>query len=324
MAPSATSNTESSQPERQSAWAAKICVAWAPSRTAIFETGRLLNEAKADLNQHGAWLPLLRSKQLPFSERWAQFLMYIANSERLSNPNLSSYLPANVRTLYAISRMPEKSFQERLRNGTIHPEMALRDVAGENRKLMRFADEERVKNLSPVSGKFRTLVLDPPWKSGGNYIGMPYATQDQDEIMHLPVPDWLDDEAHVYLWTTSSEMPNALALLEHWGLQYRQTLTWVKEGKDEQPRKGMGFYFRNGAEHVLFGTRGGLWTKPAALNIPSWFRGPVGEHSEKPDAFYDIVRAASYGPYGEAHQRKEREGFVGLFQPAQPEYRMAA
>ena len=64
----ANSTIESSQPDRQSPWASKICAAWAQGLSSIFETGRLLNQAKADLDQHGAWLPLLRSKQLPFSE----------------------------------------------------------------------------------------------------------------------------------------------------------------------------------------------------------------------------------------------------------------
>jgi N6-adenosine-specific RNA methylase IME4 len=325
MATSATSNTESIQPERQAAWVAKIRVSWAQNLSSIIETGRLLIQAKADLGQHGEWLPLLEGKQLPFSERWAQFLMEIARSDRLLNPNYSSVLPANVHTLVAISKMPEAMFQERLRDGTIHSEMKLRDVTGENRMQMRLADEERVKTLVPVVGKFRTLILDPAWTSGGTTIGMPYATQTQEEIMAMPVQDWLEAEAHVYMWVTNGEMRNGIALFDHWGVEYKSTLTWLKEGKDGQPRIGMGFYFRNGTEHVLFGTRGGLRTKLNAVNIPTWFRGPVGEHSAKPDRFYEIVRDASYGPYGEAHQREARDGFVGLYKPAeQQQYRRAA
>jgi hypothetical protein len=47
---------------------------------------------------------------------------------------------------------------------------------------------------------------------------------------------------------------------------------------------------------------------------PTWFEAPVGKHSDKPERFYDIVRAASYPPYGEAFQRKARPDFVNLFQ----------
>ncbi len=310
---------------KKSPWAVKICAAWKPTLAAIFKTGRMLIAAKADLNRHGQWLPLLRSQQLPFSERWAQILMEIARSERLMDTKFTSFYPPHVETLRAIAKLPEATFHQRLSDGTIHREMKLRDVSGENRKAMRAADEARIKKLVPVSGKFRTLILDPPWKTGGNDIGMPYALQTQEQIMATPVPDWLEDNAHIYLWAINGEMRNAHALLDHWRLDYRQTLSWLKEGKDEQPRVGMGYYyFRNGAEHVLFATRGKLWTRPEALNISTWFKAPVGEHSAKPDVFYDIVRRASYPPYGEVHQRTARDGFVNLYQPAQQRHRRAA
>ena len=82
-------------------------------------------------------------------------------------------------------------------------------------------------------------------------------------------------------------------------------LTWKK------PRKGMGVYFRGQTEHVLFAVRGSLGTR--RRDIPTIFEAPRGRHSEKPEKLYEIVRAASYPPYGEAFQRKPRPDFINLF-----------
>jgi N6-adenosine-specific RNA methylase IME4 len=100
-------------------------------------------------------------------------------------------------------------------------------------------------------------------------------------------------------------LPLAVECVAAWGFEYRSILTWVK------PRMGMGAYFRGTTEHVLFGVRGGLRLR--ARDIPTHFEAPVGEHSEKPEEFYDIVRRASYLPAGEGFQRKARDGFVNLF-----------
>jgi N6-adenosine-specific RNA methylase IME4 len=81
-----------------------------------------------------------------------------------------------------------------------------------------------------------------------------------------------------------------------------------------KPSFRLGSYFRNQTEHVLFGVRGHLPTRPAALSIPTYFEAPAGiEHSEKPEHLYEIVRAASYPPYGEAFQRTARPDFVNLY-----------
>ena len=127
----------------------------------------------------------------------------------------------------------------------------------------------------------------------------------REELLALPVPGWADDKCHLYLWTTSSFMPRAVELMAHWGFQHKAVLTWVK------PKWGLGNYFRNQTEHVLFGIRGALLTR--VDDISTYFEAPVGEHSAKPEVFYDIVRRASYPPYGEAFQRQPRAGFNNLF-----------
>jgi len=183
-------------------------------------------------------------------------------------------------------------------------------VDGAYRRLRRMLDEDRVLTLAPHVGRFRTLVLDPPWEDESVSEGQrpPYATMSVEEIAVVPVPGWAEDDCHLYLWTTGPFMRVALDLLPVWGFDLRQVLTWNK------PRWTMGRYFRPNTEHVVFATHGRLMTR--RQDVATSFTGPMGEHSEKPDSFFHLVRAQSYPPYGEAFQRKARDGFVNLYGPA--------
>jgi N6-adenosine-specific RNA methylase IME4 len=133
-----------------------------------------------------------------------------------------------------------------------------------------------------------------------------YACMTQEELLALPVADWAEKNCHLYLWVTNAMFPEAIALMAKWGFRHNTVLTWAK------PHYGMGTHFRGQTEHVIFGIRGTLAAR--ASNISTLFEAPAGKHSEKPDKFYEIVRAASYPPYGEAFQRKARSDFVNLFE----------
>jgi N6-adenosine-specific RNA methylase IME4 len=139
----------------------------------------------------------------------------------------------------------------------------------------------------------------------------------QQQLLDLPIPKWLEDDAHVYLWTLDGELRNAFALFDHWGIECKQMLAWNKTYPSGIPRMGLGYHFRSNVEYVLFGVRGRLRTREAARAIGKAFEAPVvGEHSEKPNRFYEIVRAASYPPFGELFGRKPRVGFTNLYQEA--------
>ena len=173
----------------------------------------------------------------------------------------------------------------------------------------------RTKNeflsVAPVVGKYKTLVIDCPWQYDVNFLGRgapDYNTMTQEQLLALPVESWAEDNCHLYCWATNAMLPRAFELMEAWNFRYNTCLTWKK------PRFGMGTHFRGQTEHVLFGIRGVLATRVA--NISTWFEAPVGEHSEKPEKFYDIVRAASYPPYGEAFQRQARPDFLNLYADA--------
>ncbi len=173
------------------------------------------------------------------------------------------------------------------------------------REMKRKQDEERVLGLAPIQGKYRTILIDPPWDHEGFSLagrGAPmYAVMGQDELLALPVADWAEDECHLYLWTTNNFWPRALAIMEAWGFAYKTVITWVK------PRFGLGSYFRSSTEHCLFGLKGKLGTRVA--DIATHFESPLGEHSEKPEAMYQICERASYPPRLEVFARKERDGW---------------
>jgi N6-adenosine-specific RNA methylase IME4 len=188
---------------------------------------------------------------------------------------------------------------------------AAKVAAAAARKAKRSEDEDRVMLLVPKSGKYKTLVIDPPWDYGALSIAgraaPRYATMSHEELLALDVPAWADDNCHLYLWTTNNFITRASELMKHWGFQHKTVLTWVK------PRWGLGSYFRNSTEQVLFGVKGELRTR--SDSIATHFEAPLGDHSEKPGCFYDdIVRVASYPPYGEVFQRTEREWIPNLFE----------
>jgi N6-adenosine-specific RNA methylase IME4 len=291
-----------------SQWADRITAAFSKSVEAFFKTGRLLIEAKKALDHHGEWLPMIESG-LPFKPSTAQRLMKIAADERLTNAAHVQLLPPHWGTLYELTKLTDDDFEEKIRSGAIHPELERRDVARENRLLAKARDEERVLNLEPAPGRCRTLVIDPPWDYEGLSIAgraaPKYKTMTQDELLALDVEGWAEDDCHLYLWTTNNFAGRAHELMGAWGFDYKTMLTWLK------PRWGLGSYFRNQSEHALFGVRGELGTR--SDSISTVFEAPLGEHSEKPEQFYEIVRAASYPPYGEAFQREARADFANLY-----------
>src|ERR1044071_495112 len=142
-------------------WADRIRSAWQSSFEGIIECGRLLIAAKEEL-EHGEFESMVE-KELPFKPSTARRLMIIAKDERLLDRAHGHVLPPSWRTLYELTKLPDDVLEKKLTDGTIHPEMQRKDVARENRIISKARDEERIRELAPVFGKFRTLVIDPPW-----------------------------------------------------------------------------------------------------------------------------------------------------------------
>jgi N6-adenosine-specific RNA methylase IME4 len=163
--------------------------------------------------------------------------------------------------------------------------------------------------VGPVT--FSTLVIDPPWPYSDRLMSgvrrtrgaaNHYPTMALDALRALRPQDVAADNAHLYVWATNAFMVEAHELMRTWGFTQKTIVTWVK------PHLGMGRYFRNCTEHVVFGVRGTCPTK--LRNVRTWFEAPRRWHSAKPPEFYDIVERMSHGPYLELFARAERHGWV--------------
>ena len=215
------------------------------------------------------------------------------------------------RTLEKMMAVVEAAEQRPRKFGHLKEEMDRTGKATRpHRELLRLKDEKRVLRLKPISGRFSTLIVDPPWEYRQSLAGRafpPYATLTQQQLLNLPIAQWAEDKCHLYCWATNATLPEAFELIVGWGFHHKTVLTWVKNAW------GLGTYFRNQTEHVIFATRGNLNTRSDALSTV--FYAPQQKDSEKPDEFFDLVRRASFPPYGEAFQRKARPDFVNLYAP---------
>lgn len=168
--------------------------------------------------------------------------------------------------------------------------------------------------------RFGTVLADPPWRFANRTGKMApehkrlsrYETMTVEEICALPVPQVARDRAHLYLWVPNALMPDGLRVLDAWGFTYKTNLIWHKVRKDGGPDgRGVGFYFRNVTEMVLFGVRGkNIRTLAPGRRQVNFLATRKQEHSRKPDEQYAIIEACSEGPYLEMFARGRRDGWT--------------
>lgn len=166
---------------------------------------------------------------------------------------------------------------------------------------------------------FKTILADPPWQFQNRTGKMApehrrlarYGTMDLDAICAMPVAELAAEPAHLYLWVPNALLPEGLRVMEAWGFSYKSNLVWHKIRKDGGPDgRGVGFYFRNTTELVLFGVRGrNARTKAPGRRQVNIIKSQKREHSRKPDELYDIVEACSEGPFLELFARGPRKGW---------------
>lgn len=167
-------------------------------------------------------------------------------------------------------------------------------------------------------GPYATILADPPWQFQ-NRKGkvapehrrlLRYPTMELKEIMDLPVPRLAAAQSHLYLWVPNALLTEGLKVMEAWGFTYKSNLVWFKVRKDGGPDgRGVGFYFRNVTELILFGIRGRMRTLNAGRTQVNLLRTRKREHSRKPDEIYDIIEACSPGPRLELFARFRRDGW---------------
>lgn len=172
---------------------------------------------------------------------------------------------------------------------------------------------------SRIKDKFTTILADPPWQFT-NRTGKVapehkrlsrYATLKMKDIKELPVEDVLNENAHLYLWVPNALIQEGLQVLHSWGFTYKTNIIWHKIRKDGEPDgRGVGFYFRNTTEMILFGLKGKMRTLQSGRTQVNIIKTRKREHSRKPDELYDIIEACSPGPYLELFARGNRKGWI--------------
>ena len=173
-------------------------------------------------------------------------------------------------------------------------------------------NEYKRRELGKVSlptGKYRTIVVDPPWpiekilrKERPNQFDFDYPTMTLEEIKVFPIRQLAFDEGcHVYLWTTHKFLPVAFEIFKQWGVNYECLLTWVKNVGFTP------FSWMYSTEHCLFGRVGNLPLLELGKRLD--FMGRVREHSRKPDEFYKLIAEVSPEPRIDIFSREKHEGF---------------
>lgn len=167
--------------------------------------------------------------------------------------------------------------------------------------------------------KAATILADPPWQFV-NRTGKVapehqrlsrYPTMALDDICAMPVQEMVLPASHLYLWVPNALLGDGLAVMAAWGFTYKTNIVWYKTRRDGGPDgRGVGFYFRNVTELILFGTRGNLRTREAGRRQVNIISSQKREHSHKPDELYDLIESCSPGPYLELFSRYYRPGWV--------------
>lgn len=173
--------------------------------------------------------------------------------------------------------------------------------------------------LPRIVGGFSTVLADPPWRFA-NRTGKVapehrrldrYSTMSLEAIKEMPVSEVVAPNAHLYLWVPNALLPEGLEVMESWGFRYVSNIIWAKRRKDGGPDgRGVGFYFRNVTEILLFGVRGSMRTLAPGRSQVNMIETRKREHSRKPDEQYDLITRCSPGPYLELFARHPQENWT--------------
>lgn len=174
-----------------------------------------------------------------------------------------------------------------------------------------------------------TVLADPPWQFTNRTGKMApehkrlsrYATLKLDQIKEIPVPIACAEQCHLYLWVPNALLREGLDVMDAWGFNYKTNIVWHKIRKDGGPDgRGVGFYFRNTTELVLFGVRGQLRTLDPGRRQVNIIKTRKREHSRKPDELYEIIEACSPGPYLELFARGQYSEYWATWGNQSDEY----
>lgn len=195
---------------------------------------------------------------------------------------------------------------ERVRSGELTVPQAKTEM--KRAEVKHRLEDIVVREVEAPTGLFDVIVIDPPWAMEKierdvrpNQTGFDYPTMSEQELATLDIP--ADEHCHMWLWTTHKFFPMALRLLEAWKFKYVCTFVWHKPG-GFQPI-GLPQYNCEFAIYARKGTPQFVDTKE--FNV--CFDAPRGAHSEKPDAFYDVIRRVTGGRRLDMFNRRAIDGF---------------
>lgn len=181
--------------------------------------------------------------------------------------------------------------------------------------------EDTISNFQQFTRgkKYKTIYADPPWQFMNRTGKMApehkrlnrYPTMKLEDIKNIPVSEVSDTKSHLYLWVPNALLPEGLEVMKAWGFEYKTNLVWEKVRKDGMPDgRGVGFYFRNVTEILLFGIKGdnNRTLQPGRSQV-NLLRSMKREHSRKPDEFITLIESCSSGPYLELFARGNRDNW---------------
>jgi len=198
------------------------------------------------------------------------------------------------------------------------------------------ATAQLLTDFPGLNGTFSTILIDPPWRFL-NRTGKVapehrrlhrYETMSFDEIGKLPMAKYANSKAHLYMWCPNALLLEGLTIMKEWGFTYKTNIVWYKVRKDGGPDgRGVGFYFRNVTELLLFGIRGSMRTLKPGRRQVNIIRTRKEEHSKKPQEAYRLIEECSPGPFLELFARERVKGWhqwgdqVDSYQHTRPKHR---
>lgn len=294
-------------------WAKRIAEAWRKSLVSVLEAGQLLIEAKAALS-HGAFTAMIDG-DLPFGSSTAQRLMAISRDQRLVNPAHVQHLPPHWGTLYELTKLDDRQFEDRLNDGTIRPDMDRKTIANQVKASNRAKKEADLgaKQRALPDKKYGVIYADPEWKfetwsengqdrAAANH----YMVNATSEIMKREVGQIAADDCVLFLWAIAPMLPDGIDVLRAWGFDYKSHAIWRK------PTIITGYWFRFDHELLLVGTRGNIPAPAMGTQPNSVIDAVIDErvHSRKPERFYEIIEGYFPNlPKIELNARRARPGW---------------
>ena len=170
--------------------------------------------------------------------------------------------------------------------------------------------KENVKDQPELpTDKYRVVYADPPWNYGNKglddygHAERHYPTMSIEELGKLGVPDIVEDNSVLFIWTTSPLLEDCFRVIRMWGFNYKTSFIWNKI------KHNFGYYNSVRHELLLVCTKGQCLPDNSKLfnSVQSIER---KAHSEKPEEFRQIIETLyNWGKKIELFSRKQTEGW---------------